>query len=99
MKPGIPNSQRILQEIIAERERLTGEKSKEKLQAYKICFGSPEGKKVLADLKASYGGISFVPGYADVTAFNEGRRSVADDIETIIAMMEAMPELSDPGGG
>ncbi len=98
MKPGVPNSQRILAEIMAERERLTRQSPKDKLLAYKICFGTPEGKKVLADLKASYGGISFVPGYSDVTAFNEGRRSVADDIETILAMAAAM-ELSDPGGG
>jgi len=98
VKPGIPNSQRLLQEIIAERERITGEKSKEKFAAYLRWSRTAEGKVILADLKSSYGGVSFVPGYADVTAFNEGRRSVADDIETIIATAAAM-ELSDPGGG
>ena len=98
MKPGVTNQQRLLQEIMAERERITGGSTKEKIDAYRIVFRSPEGAKVLADLKASYGGISFVPGYADVTAFNEGRRSVADDIDTILAMAERM-ELSNPGGG
>ncbi|MDA8120980.1 MAG: hypothetical protein M0Z38_00245 [Deltaproteobacteria bacterium] len=98
MKPGIPNSQRILQEIIAERERLTGEKSKEKFQAYLRWSRSADGKVILADLKSSYGGISFVPGYPDVTNFKEGRRSVYDDIENTIAAAAAM-ELSDPGGG
>ena len=98
MKPGIPNSQRLLQEIMSERDRLTGQATPDKYRAYRITFGSPEGKKVLADLKSSYGGISFVPGYADVTAFNEGRRSVADDIETILALAAAM-EQSDQQGG
>ena len=81
-----------------ERERITRQSPKEKLDAYRITFSTAEGQEVLADLKASYGGISFVPGYSDVTAFNEGRRSVADDIETILAMAAAM-EQSDPGGG
>lgn len=83
---------------MAERDRMTRGATREKLTAYKIAFGTPEGKKVLADLKSSYGGVSFVPGYADVTAFNEGRRSVADDIETILAAA-ALMETSDPGGG
>jgi len=80
-----------------ERERITRQSPKEKFKAYRITFSTAEGQKVLTDLKASYGGISFVPGYSDVTAFNEGRRSVADDIETILAMAAAM-EHSDPGG-
>lgn len=94
MKPGPTNQQRLLQEIMVERDRLTRGATKEKLEAYRITFKSPEGKKVLADLKASYSGISFVPGYSDVTAFNEGRRSVSDDIETILATAAAM-EQSD----
>jgi hypothetical protein len=98
VRSGSTNQQRLLQEIIAERDRLTRGATKEKLEAYRLTFKTPEGKKVLADLRASYGGISFVPGYSDVTAFNEGRRSVADDIETILATAAAM-ELSDPGGG
>ena len=80
-----------------ERERITRQSPKEKLDAYRITFSTAEGQEVLADLKASYGGISFVPGYSDVTAFNEGRRSVADDIDTILAM--AAMEPSDSGGG
>ncbi len=98
MKPGPTNQQRLLQEIIAERDRLTRGATKDKLAAYKITFSSPEGKKVLADLKSSYSGISFVPGYADVTAFNEGRRSVADDIETILAAAAEMELLDQQGG-
>ena len=98
MRQGVPNSQRILQEIIAERERITGEKSKEKLLAYLRFSRSTDGKIILADLKASYGGISFTPGYPDVTNFKEGRRSVYDDIETTIAAAAAM-ETQDPGGG
>ena len=98
MKPGLTNQQRLLQEIMAERDQLTRGATKEKLEAYRITFGTAEGQKVLTDLKASYGGISFVPGYSDVTAFNEGRRSVADDIETILAMATTM-ERSDSGGG
>jgi len=97
VRPGPTNQQRLLQEIVAERDRLTRGATREKLEAYRLAFKTPEGKKVLADLKASYGGISFVPGYSDVTAFNEGRRSVADDIETILAM--AAMEPSDSGGG
>jgi len=98
LKPGVPNSQRLLQEIMAERDRMTRGATREKLTAYRIAFSTHEGKKVLADLKSSYGGISFVPGYPDVSAFNEGRRSVADDIETILAAA-ALMETSDPGGG
>jgi len=97
VRPGVTNHPRLLQDIIEERERITRQSPKEKFKAYRITFSTAEGQKVLADLKASYGGISFVPGYSDVTAFNEGRRSVADDIETILAM--AAMEQSDPGGG
>ncbi len=96
MKPGPTNQQRLLQEIMEERDRLTQSSTKEKLEAYRITFTSPEGKKVLADLKASYCGISFVPGYADVTAFKEGRRSVADDIETTVALAIAAVDQSTP---
>jgi hypothetical protein len=98
VRPGPTNQQRLLQEIMAERDRLTRGSTREKLEAYRLTFKSAEGQKVLADLKASYGGISFVPGYSDVTAFNEGRRSVFDDIETILATAAAM-ELSNLGGG
>lgn len=100
MKPGIPNQQRLLQEILEERDRLTRGASKEKLGAYLRVFRSADGKKVLTDIKSSYSGISFVPGYSDVTAFKEGRRSVADDIDTIIATAEVMElQEAQEGGG
>ncbi|MBF8258980.1 MAG: hypothetical protein HW377_1354 [Actinobacteria bacterium] len=98
MKPGPTNQQRLLKEIIEERDRLTRGATPDKLMAYKITFATPEGMKVLADLRASYGGISFVPGYGDVTAFNEGRRSVYDDIMTVLAIVAQMEQAEQQGG-
>ena len=45
---------------------------------YRRCFATPEGRRVLADLYRFCGmaSPSFVPGRADETAFNEGKRRV-----------------------
>lgn len=45
---------------------------------YEICFSTPEGKRVLADLIkfSGYRESSFVPGDPHSSAFNEGMRRV-----------------------
>ena len=96
----IPNQERLLQSIREEREKLTQGAEREKLVAYRQTFDSAYGVAVLADLEASYGGISLTPGYADVTAFKEGRRSVLDDIKTILKIAETLqiaPAPKDDG--
>lgn len=86
---GTPNQARLLQQLIEERDTFVKGSSRERLEAYLAVFTSAAGKIVLKDLKSSYGGISLTPGYPDVTAFREGRRSVADDIEAVVALAEA----------
>ena len=64
-----------------------------KTQAYyKQTFATPEGKEVLKDLLNSCGVLttSFVPGDPYHTAYNEGRREIAN---RILAMVEADPEI------
>jgi len=86
----VPNQERLLKAIASEREKLTQGSDKDKLLAYKLTFDSDPGRRVLADLEVSYGGISLTPGYPDVTAFKEGRRSVLDDIKAILRIAEAL---------
>lgn len=92
----VPNQERLLQQLMAEREKFTRGATKEKLLAYKLCFESEPGRMVLVDLEASYTGISLTPGYPDVTAFKEGRRSVIDDIFTVLKLAETMGVAPPP---
>lgn len=84
-----PDRERILKTLQEEAKRLVDEKTREILLDYHMTFTSPHGQRVLADLIASYSGNSFTPGYPDVTAFREGRRSVPDDIRVILHRAEA----------
>lgn len=94
---GVPNSERILRDLLAESEAFTGGKKKDLLLAYyEIFVMNPNGRMVLEDIKASFCGISFVPGYSDVTAFREGRRSVGEDIEKAAQIAKAVIESPQP---
>lgn len=57
---------------------------------YKICFSTPEGKRVLKDLLqfCKYRDSSFVAGDPNSTAFNEGMRRVALRLIKFINMNE-----------
>jgi hypothetical protein len=92
----VPDRERILQQIHQERKDLTNGAPREKLLAYALTFHTEHGRAVLSDLEASYGGISFVPGYPDVGAFKEGRRSVLDDIRLILKTAEALEVAAPP---
>lgn len=60
-------------------------------QDYKEVFGSEAGKRVLKDLLTvcKHNSPTFVPGQADVTAFNEGMRRVALRIVNFVEMDHA----------
>ncbi len=91
-----PDRERIFQQIMQEREKFIGEKEREILLAYKLTFESAPGRMVLDDLERAYGGITFTPGYPDVSAFKEGRRSVADDIRAMLKRAEALGVAPPP---
>lgn len=54
------------------------QKAEELTRAYALCFGSPAGQIVLADLDLYCFGLESVavPGNSDRTFMNEGRREV-----------------------
>jgi hypothetical protein len=91
-----PDRERILQQLLQEREKFVGDKEQEILLAYKLTFESAPGRIVLEDLERAYGGITFTPGYADVSAFKEGRRSVADDIRAMLKRAEVLGVMPPP---
>lgn len=91
-----PDRERIFQQLMSEREKFVGEKEGEVLLAYKLVFESGHGRIVLQDLERAYGGVTFTPGYPDVSAFKEGRRSVADDIRSMMKRAEALQVMPPP---
>jgi len=77
--------------IQEEAKRRMDEKTKDLLLDYYLTFqATPHGQRVLKDLAAGYSENSFVPGYPDVTAFKEGRRSVPEDIHKILIQATAL---------
>lgn len=95
----MPNQERLLQQLIEDRKKFTEGKSDKVLRAYREFFTSELGRIILADLEVSYGGISLVPGYSDVTAFKEGRRSVVDDIRMVLKLAEAVDRMPPQNPG
>ena len=61
----------------------SGKRALETIQAYTAVFNSPLGKRVLNDLRKSFGGSSFDPN-PYVMAKNEGAREVLLKIEGMI---------------
>ena len=59
-----------------------------KADNFKMVFGSDIGKSVLADLllESNVNGVSFIPGFSDQTAFNEGARSIGVYIQSMISL-------------
>lgn len=49
--------------------------------AYNRLFSTPDGKVVLADLEASFGGVTFNPD-TNVSMYRQGQRAVVDLIKT-----------------
>lgn len=57
-----------------------------RVQDYRTVFGSPEGKRVLEDLRKSYK-QTFDPN-PSVSAYKQGKRDVVLDIERLIELAQ-----------
>lgn len=97
--PGTPNQERLLQQLADESLKNIDSKEKEILEDYFAVFESTRGRNVLADLRKSFAGITFTPGYPDVSAFKEGRRSLVEDIEQILIRARALMAAQKAQGG
>jgi hypothetical protein len=96
----VPDRERIIEQLREESKRMLDERTKEILLDYHLTFqATAHGQRVLQDLIDSYNGNSFTPGYADVTAFKEGRRSVAEDIVSTLRQAETLGVIPKISGG
>lgn len=95
----VPNQERLLQQILAERKDLVEGKGAALLGAYKRFFESADGRLIVEDMKESYFKNLLTPGYSDVTAYKIGRSSVVEDMDNTyklaLAVLPALPPTSD----
>jgi hypothetical protein len=80
----VPNQERLLQQMQGTLQQFVDGVTREKLLDYILTFETPHGRRVLEDLTASFSGPSLVPGYPDVTAYNEGLRAITGIIGAVI---------------
>lgn len=92
----VPDRERLLQQIRQEKDRFIGQKGQDILLEYALTFNNEHGRKVLEDWEKSWGGIAFVPGYPDVTAWNDAMRSFPFMIRQILKMAEELRISAPP---